>query len=139
MTQMSKRRLVKRIIKRKRLSNDTAMWTQEQTNQNQTWTINTTSTHSGSYFANVVYDPALIDQDEILLIDGNDCGRILIRPGFLMIGNRYDRHFAQFGCVGFAFNVGNAGIKARLGKGALVHGVLLPLIRHASPASNESC
>ncbi len=44
-----------------------AMWTREQTNPNQSWKVNTTSPLSGSYYADVVYDPALIDQDEILL------------------------------------------------------------------------
>jgi hypothetical protein len=43
-------------------------WSHIQTNPNETWKIATVgSPHSGSYFADVEYDPALLDQDEVLL------------------------------------------------------------------------
>lgn len=42
-------------------------WTHLQTNPNQTWGITDYGPHSGSYSAYVYYDPALLDQDEVLL------------------------------------------------------------------------
>lgn len=42
-------------------------WFLEQSNLNASWSINTVGPHSGSYFADVIYDPALLDQDEVLL------------------------------------------------------------------------
>ena len=44
-------------------------WTLVPTNPNQTWKIDTVQLipHSGSYYAAVKYDPALLDQDESLL------------------------------------------------------------------------
>lgn len=46
-------------------------WTLIQTNPNQTWKIGTATAsftpHSGSYYATVKSDPALLDQDELLL------------------------------------------------------------------------
>jgi hypothetical protein len=42
-------------------------WTHLQTNPNETWYAATHAPHSGSYHADVLYDPALLDQDEVLL------------------------------------------------------------------------
>jgi C1A family cysteine protease len=42
-------------------------WTLIPTNPNETWEIDTYDPHSGSYYARVLYDPALLDQDEVLL------------------------------------------------------------------------
>jgi len=42
-------------------------WTHIQTNPNETWEIGTYIPHSGSYYAHVLYDSALLDQDEVLL------------------------------------------------------------------------
>jgi uncharacterized repeat protein (TIGR01451 family) len=42
-------------------------WTLIRTNPNETWEIATNGPHSGSYFANVLCDPARLDQDEVLL------------------------------------------------------------------------
>jgi hypothetical protein len=42
-------------------------WTLIATNPNETWEIDTYDPHSGSYYAHVLYDPALLDQDEVLL------------------------------------------------------------------------
>jgi len=44
-----------------------AGWTHVANNPNQTWKLYTTRPHTGAYAANVVYDPALIPQDEWLL------------------------------------------------------------------------
>jgi len=44
-----------------------AGWTHLQTNPNETWDIATYTPYSGSYYARVLYDPALLDQDEVLL------------------------------------------------------------------------
>ncbi len=42
-------------------------WTHLQTNPNETWEIDTVNPYNGSYHAHVLYDPALLDQDEVLL------------------------------------------------------------------------
>jgi len=42
-------------------------WTHIQANPNSTWQIASSNPHSGSYNAGVLYDPALLDQDEVLL------------------------------------------------------------------------
>jgi hypothetical protein len=42
-------------------------WIHFQTNPNETWQISDWSPYSGSYQAQVLYDPALLNQDEVLL------------------------------------------------------------------------
>ena len=42
-------------------------WTHLQTNPNETWEIDDHDPYSGNYNAHVLYDPALMDQDEVLL------------------------------------------------------------------------
>ena len=44
-----------------------AGWTHIQTNSNETWEIETYRPHSGDYYAHVLFDPAKLDQDEVLL------------------------------------------------------------------------
>ena len=57
-------------------------WTLIQTNPNETWKIDTVrlTPHSGSYYAAVNCDPALLDQDELLLspVFTSDIGRVYL-------------------------------------------------------------
>jgi hypothetical protein len=56
-----------------------AGWTHLQTNPNQTWRISTNGPHTGSYKAAVLYDPALVPQDEVLLSPTFSADYVMVR------------------------------------------------------------